>query len=211
MNDEELLRGLRGAARRADAKPTRTRLDAPLGAEFEARVAEQIASESRPAGVVRALRWIVPIAAAAAALVLWLARPRPTAYAPLPEYAMEVTGGVDVDRSAEPPARAEITARRSDTLTLVLRPPTDVPGPVEAHLFASHGRSPTEVPATTRVSASGSVELRAKVADIAPASEAVTSAMVVLTRPGLDPRALSPGAVAPVGTRVLPLVVHVVP
>jgi hypothetical protein len=226
MNDEELLRELGAAARRSRARPTGTDLDAPLGPEFEARVAQRIAPSGRVVHHPRmrkAWRWLVPAAAAAAGLVLWLAPPRSTVRrtatddegpaAPLPEYAMEITGGVDVERALGPSPRTPgtISARPGDTLTVVLRPATDVSAPVEVHLFVAQGQALRDVPVALRVSAAGSVEMRAKTADLALGSEADVSATVVLTRPGIDPRAVdAPGAVVPAGARVLPLRVRVV-
>jgi hypothetical protein len=209
MNDDELLRGLRDAARRSDAKPPMAELSAPLGPQFEAPVAERIARKGRVVKPRRAALWFAlaaPLAAAAAAIALWLAWPGRSPAAPLPEYAMEIAGGVDTERGATP-SRTDVSARAGDTLSIVLRPATDVSAPVEAHLFVSQ----RDVPATLRVSPSGSVELRARVADLAPASETDVSATIVLTRPGLDPKgALAPGAAVPAGARVMPLRVHVV-
>jgi hypothetical protein len=126
---------------------------------------------------------------------------------------MEVAGGVDSERGATPPppAQAGVSARPGDTLTIVLRPAIDVAQPVEAHLFVAPPPALREVPVTMRISPSGSVELRAKVADLALASEADVSATIVLSRTGLDPAAIAaPGAALPSGARVFPLHVHVV-
>jgi hypothetical protein len=121
---------------------------------------------------------------------------------------MEISGGVDTERGATP-SRIDVSAHAGDTLTILLRPATDVSAPVAAHLLVSN--TLRDVKATLRISPSGSVELRARVADLAPAAEEDVSATIVVTRPGLDPSVIAaPGAIVPVGARVLPLRVHVV-
>jgi hypothetical protein len=206
MNDDELLRGLKGAALRSEAKSPP---EAPLGPQFEARVVEQIVRSQRAVKPRRAL-WIAAPLAAAAAIALWLARPTVAPAAPLPEYAMEITGGVDAERGATP-SRVDVSAHAGDMLTILLRPATDVSATVEAHLLVPQGGTLRDVQATQRISSTGSVELRAAVADLASASESDVSATVVLTRPGLDPKVVAaPGAVVPAGARVIPLRVHVV-
>jgi hypothetical protein len=213
MNDDELLRGLRGAALRADEAPTPSALDAPLGPEFEARVAAQILAERAPKASApkrgRVL-WLAAPLAAAAAIALWIARPTSPTTAPLPEYAMEITGGVDTERGA-PSASTDVSAHPGDTLTFVLRPATDVALPVEAHLLAMDGGPPRDVPVEKRVSASGSVELRARVDDLAPHAGDVSSTIVV-GRPGVDAVAMSaPNATIKNDVRVFHLHVHVAP
>ncbi len=204
MNDDELLRGLKGAALRSEAK---SRPNDPLGAQFEAQVVERIVRSQRVVKPRRAL-WLAAPLAAAAAIALWLARPAVAPSAPLPEYAMEITGGVDTERGATP-SRNDVSAHESDTLTILLRPTTDVSMPVEAHLLVPQGATLRDVQVTQRISSTGSVELRARVAELV--TEGDVSATIVLTRPGFDPKVVAaPGAVMPAGARVLPLHVHVV-
>ena len=209
MNDDELLRGLR-----AEEAPPPSALDAPLGADFEARVAAQIVRESAPKrrpGNGRRVIWIGAPLAVAAAIALWIARPVSSAAAPLPEYAMEIAGGVDTERGA-PAVRNEVSAHPGDTLTFVLRPATDVAAPVEAHVLAPEGENARDVAVETRVSTSGSIELRVRVSNLAPgASTGDVNATIVVARPGLDPVAIAKASEAlPKGARVFHLVVHVV-
>jgi hypothetical protein len=229
MNDEELLRGLKDAARRhPEPEPEAPDLSAPLGPAFEARMVEQLARRGAPSAPAPApapapkprskVVWLfAPVAAAAAVAALWLAWPGSSPTAPLPEYAMEVRGGVDSERGAPQAPRTGVSARPGDTLSIVLRPAIDVGQPIEAHLFASVAASaspPTalrEVPVTLRVSASGSVELRVKVADLAPASEPEVFTRIVLLRPGLDPVGIARSAAPELaGARVFLLDVRIV-
>lgn len=216
MNDDQLLRELRDAGRRSDSRPTGTPLDAPLGPAFEARMADVIANGGRVVPLRRrragAVGAAVGALAVAASLAVWFARPSGTHAAALPEYALSVTGGVDAERGAAPSSARAVSARRGDTLAILLRPAVDTQPPVEAHFLVSHGSALQEVPSTQKVSETGSIELRTRVADLAAAGVIDVDGTVVLVRPGLDPKAIvSAGEPTITGARVLRLDVHVVP
>lgn len=216
MNDDQLLRELREAGLRSDARPTGTPLDAPLGPAFQARMADAIANGGRVVPLKRGRRGAVAAAvgalAVAASVAVWFARPSVTQVAALPEYALSVTGGVDTERGAAPSAGGAVSARRGDTLAILLRPAVDTQAPVEAHVLVSHGGALQEVPSTQKASGTGSIELRTRVADLAEVGMSDVDATVVLLRPGLDPKAIASGAEpTPPGARVLRLEVHVVP
>jgi hypothetical protein len=125
----------------------------PLGAEFQARVVNEIAGEIekdkpeteppqtrarllpfRPATLRRA-GWLTA-AAAAAGLFLLLRGP---ATLPLPEYRAELSGGIKTFRGEESPASGPPVFLRSSTLTVVVRPRHPVKGEVIAFSFLARG------------------------------------------------------------------------
>jgi hypothetical protein len=216
MNDDQLLRELRDAGHRSDARPTDTPLDAPLGPAFEARMADAIARGGRVVPIRRrragVLTATIGALAVAASVAVWFARPSAPQVSALPAYALNVTGGVDSERGAAPAAQQSVSARRGDTLAIVLRPAVDTRPPIEAHVMVTRGGTLQEAPSTQKVSGTGSIELRMHVTDLAETGVSDVAASVVLMRPGLDPRAIaSAGEPAMTGARVLRLDVHVVP
>jgi hypothetical protein len=129
----------------------------PLSDETKGRIADRVlaAEASRhghgTARVVpfRPLRRAAIVAiplALAAAVALWVARP-PTdtgavasADAPLPEYALGVTGGDRATRSGDAPhGNGAIELRRESRLELVLRPSKPITGAVAARGFLVQG------------------------------------------------------------------------
>ncbi len=188
MNDDDLIRELREATRRSDEAPTGTELDAPLGDAFQAQVAARIAAARRPRQTRRLWLAVAGPVAMAAAIALWIARPHAT-FAPLPEYAMEISGGQDSERGEDHAPRTSIVARADGSLTLLLRPANNVTGALAVHAFASHAGAVREVPATTRASSTGSVEVQGRVSDLAGADGATV--IVVIARADSKVNALS--------------------
>jgi hypothetical protein len=118
----------------------------PLGPEFQARVVQTLKEEVRepsrtaeePAAkllpfrrrIVRLGGWGA-LAAAAAAIVVLLARPS----APLPGYALDLTGGSLTWRGATPEAATIAAFAPGDRLQVVLRPETRTSGELEARCY----------------------------------------------------------------------------
>ncbi len=75
--------------------------------------------------------WASGIAAAAAALIIWIVRP---AAETLPQYSLIHRGSLERERGV--PASDLLELRPSSRLELELKPRSDVPGPVQLHLFA---------------------------------------------------------------------------
>ncbi len=210
MNDDDLIRELRATAKRADEAPTGTPLDAPLGEAFEARVAARIGASRRGArGRLRVLAFATPLAAAAA-LALWLARPH-ASLAPLPAYALEVSGAQDTERGADRVSGSPVVARADASLALLLRPTEDVTGPLEVHTFASHAGVVHEVIVATRTSPSGSVEIRARATDLAGPDGATVLVVVGRAGTGGEARGIAESGNAPAGFRLARVEISVAP
>jgi hypothetical protein len=100
----------------------------PLGPEFQASVVQAIRKQdpAPPAKLLpfrrRLAGWSAIAALATAASVVMLLRP----LAPLPDYSLEVTGGIRASRGEEPgPAEAPVLAP-GDPFTVIARPATEV-------------------------------------------------------------------------------------
>jgi hypothetical protein len=209
VNDEDLIRELGAAARRSDDAPTGTDLDAPLGAEFEAKVATRIVASQRAKRPRRAWLAVAAPLAMAAAVALWIARPHATG-SPLPDYAMEVTGGEDAVRGESHAPQTTVVARADGSLTLLLRPASDVHGALDVRAFAASDGAIREVPVTTRISESGSIEMHGRVADLTGASGGAVIVVVSRAGSGVDARAVAAGnEAAPADVKVAKIDVRV--
>jgi hypothetical protein len=168
----------------------------PLGAEFQARIADGITGELqktasppqkslpriltfRPA-TLRRVGWLTA-AAAAAGLFLLLRSPAPLP--PLPAYTAELSGGIQTFRGEERPPGPPVFALGS-TVTLVVRPQQPVTGEVEARAFLARGAK--WIPWESRIEISnGSVRLRGELGrKILPGDRGI---WVVIGRPGKIP------------------------
>ena len=223
MNDERLLKELRAAARRADEAQTGTALDAPLGAGFEeGTVAQILALQQReakvpvrltlaskpsfapgPVSFSRRARFAgVAALAAAAAVMLALAHPgRPGSALELPAYSVVANGGQDTMRSEGSSASETQLATRDAPLTVTLRPPTEVTGPLRVAVYGVRGSNVTVAQASVRTSATGSVEIRGKAGDLVGAAPGEAQLVVVLAREGasFDARDVARGGDVPKG------------
>ena len=185
----------------------------PLGADFQARVAEALASEFRRAAVAaeprearsrllpfrpRTWRFAGSLAAAAvAASGLLLVVRGPATMPPLPLYSAELSGGIQTLRGASSPAAGPQLFAPGSTLSFVVRPEGPVAGEVEARaLLAPNAENvpcqPAEpAPPAPRldISAQGVVRLRGTIGEdirLPPGSERV---WIVVGRPGKIPPA----------------------
>lgn len=146
--------------------------------------------------------WTWVLAAAAAVLLLWLLRsgqpgsgdPGQTgdaglvAVAPLPEYRLELTGGLVPMRGEPEPAAA--TYRTRSELTCTMRPAVAVEGEVEARVLVRGTGEPRWLPSSAgrlEVDAGGSVRFSGRIAALGLAPGRWTVALVV-GRPSMLPR-----------------------
>ncbi len=240
MNDDELRMKLRAGARSAHAARTGTALDNALGGSFEDRVTSQILAEHRagarvadavalaaestthgakvvPFRAARLTRWVAGLAAAAA-LALAVTHFRTGGeIADLPAYALVVTGGQDTTRSAtHAPAASpvpEVRAVADAPLTVLLRPPTEVSGPVVARAFAVRGGHASDAAVAVRISESGSIEVQGAARDLAGAAPGEATLVIVIARDGVraDARAIAEGATAPHGVSVARVGIQIAP
>jgi len=127
----------------------------PLGADFQARVVDAIASElRRPAAAAepreprsrllpfrpRTWRFAGSLAAAAlAALGLLLVVRGPGTMPPLPLYSAQLSGGIQTLRGASGPAAGPQLFAPGSRLSLVVRPEHPVVGEVEARALLARG------------------------------------------------------------------------
>lgn len=220
MNDDELIARLRSAAKRAATTTTTTTneqaLAEPLGDAFEARLTAEILSSQRsgtekhttPALPVivlpprRARRpafaWIGGLAAAAClalALTRVLATPSGAPLDDMPLYALAVTGGQDTSRGPDDLARGGVSvvvAPADAPLTVSLRPPTDVSGPLAVRLFTVRGAVVTEAHGVVRAAPSGAVEIGGAMRDLAGVGPGDATLVIVIAHEAahVDARAL---------------------
>lgn len=232
MNDDKLMGALRAAANREQGERRPAALEAPLGEDFEARVTAQIlaaqrlarrtqpAASTAPGRVVMRLRArpapvvALGLLAAAAALLLALSRPwtaRDTSELPL--YAMTVTGGQDTTRGAPDDSSRPIAVTADAPLAVLLRPPTEVSGPLVVRLFTSRGGRASEAHAAVRAAPSGAVEVRGAARDLAGDAPGEATLVVVIAREAarVDARAVAEGAPAPRGVAVTRIALRVLP
>jgi hypothetical protein len=127
----------------------------PLGADFQGRMAEALASElRRPAPEVehrearsrllpfrpRTWRFAGSLAAAAvAALGLLLVVRGPATMPPLPHYGAQLSGGIQTLRGGPGPATGPQLFAPGSRLSLVVRPEHPVAGEVEARALLARG------------------------------------------------------------------------
>jgi hypothetical protein len=199
MNDDDLLRGLREAARRGDEEPTGTPLDAPLGPAFEEAVVARLGQVvgSRRSARPRVL-YLAPIAAlaAAAALLLMIRRAPPTGDLALPAYALAVAGGQDEERAGDQQAAtSSVAARAQSPVTVLLRPDSAVRDALTVRVFASRDGKVREVAADVRTSDTGSVEVRGRLGNLVGDAPGGATLVVIVARQGarFDPGAIVQG------------------
>ena len=171
----------------------------PLGAEFQARMVNEIAAELQKkesplrkilsriltfrSPTLRPVRWLTAVAATAAAGLLLLLRV--PAMAPLPVYIAEKpSGGVQMFRGEEGPSSKPPVFTPGSTLKLVVRPQRPVTGPVEARAFQARGAEivPWEPEPRLDVSALGVVRLKGTIGEEVP-----RRVWIVVGRPGKLP------------------------
>ena len=153
----------------------------------------------------RSRRWLIAVAPAlaAASALLWFVWPR--ADAPLPMYALELSGGQSAERG--PAATATMRVGRGDDVSAVLRPATAVSGDVAVRVFVN-GRPLPDAPAqVVEQSADGAV----RISGLGPALAALAPGrhrlQFAVARPGSLPEALAdvvpPTGVVADGVQVL--------
>jgi hypothetical protein len=202
---DQLLKALRETARAEDRADEAALAQAEAGqsAHLDQAARERIAASllEAPTGVVslegrrRARRrwttWLaVPLAAAAALLLV--ARPRPTA---LPGYELVATGGLrEVRGLGDQPDRIQRLAPGS-VLDVKLRPATAVQGSVLAMAFAVQGGRADPVSPIIEVAPSGAVSVRAEAASVFGERRGRWELRIFLARPSLaaELRALAVG------------------
>lgn len=139
-------------------------------------------------------RWLMAAAPAlaAAATLLWFVWPR--AGAPLPAYALELSGG----RSAERGAAADVILRvgPGDRVSAVLRPATAVSGEVAVRVFVNGHALPDAAALSVEQSADGALRISGLGPPLAALAPGRHRLQLAVGRPGSLPEAL-PGAVPP--------------
>lgn len=195
MNDDDLLRELRSAARREEDMPVPDSLSAPLDPAFHARVVGRIRAEkggvtAKSAAVVRFPRQAVAVGVTIVALAAGIAlfvRPSRTTVADLPEYAMALSGAEHDLRGTGPASVERPRYRANSPLTLVLRPPKTVEGDLEIRTArrTSVGVEIVEVP--HRLSSAGAVAFEASAGDVFGSKPGEAELFVVIARKGAMP------------------------
>lgn len=148
----------------------------------------------------RPRRWLVVAAPAlaAAATLLWFVWPRPGA--PLPMYALELSGGRSAERGAA--AGAILRVGPGDRVSAVLRPATAVSGAVAVRVFVDGHALPDAGALRVEQSADGALRvsgLGPPLAALAPGRHRLD---VVVGRPGSLPES-PPGAEVAEGVQLL--------
>lgn len=193
---EEEVEALRALAE-ADGRPEAAEAFAPLGDDFEARMAGLFAAAEAPRSNVvplRPSRWkyvagaVVGLAAAAAALLLVLLRPAPTVT--LPAYEMSVQGGDQPMRSTEAPAAAVPVLAADSLLSITLRPAhrSEITPRVQVWVRGPGGaRRAVEAP--VEVHRSGAVTLEAPLRALVGTTPGEYELVVLVSAPGerVDP------------------------
>jgi hypothetical protein len=160
------------------------RQNASAGEAAAATPGRVVALEPRAARARRAAWLVLPLSAAAAAL-LWLAGSRQVA--PIPAYALQVSGaraemrsGPAVTDGAD--AEAAVRVGADTRLRVLLRPATAVTGEVAARVYLARGDALSEWPAQIQPAESGALQL---VLAAPPQSVAGAEARIVVARPEL--------------------------
>jgi hypothetical protein len=197
----EEVEKLREAARQSPEAAAAWHAFQPLGTGFEAEMVRRIQETQGTAPLVvpapvptRAptplhwLRWsLLPasLAAAAAVIVLWSARP-----APLPGYMLRLEGATSAQRGASPGAEAGTPATfvEGNRLELVLTPETDTAGAIEARVLLLAGGAVRPLPAPPlEQSPQGGVRLRGTVGRDVELPPGDSLLLVAVGRPGALP------------------------
>ncbi len=169
----------------AGATPGKTAGDTPghariTGADRGKRSAQAVSRRPR--------RWLMAVAPALAAAAVLLFLVRPQAGAPLPAYALELSGGRAAERGAA--ADAIIRVGPGDRVSAVLRPATAISGEVAVRVFVD-GQALPEAPAReVEQSADGAL----RISGLGPALAALAPGrhrlQLAVGRPGRLPDAL---------------------
>jgi len=183
----------------ADATPGKTRGDTPghariTGADRGHRSAQAAPHRSRPR------RWMMAVAPALAAAAVLLFFVWPQAGAPLPSYALELSGGRAAERGAA--ADAIIRVGPGDRVSAVLRPATAISGEVAVRVFVNGQALPDAPERVVEQSADGAL----RISGLGPALAALAPGrhrlQLAVGRPGHLPDALPEaltGALPPSG------------
>jgi hypothetical protein len=143
-----------------------------------------VALDPRAARARRAAWLVLPLSAAAAAL-LWLAGSRHVA--PLPAYALQISGARAEMRSGPAlidgaDANAAVRVGSDTQLRMLLRPATAVSGEVGARVYLARGDALRAWPAQVQPAESGALQL---VLAVPPEPVAGAEARIVVARPEL--------------------------
>ena len=148
----------------------------------------------------RPRRWVMAVAPALAAAAVLLFFVWPQAGAPLPSYALELSGGRAAERGAA--ADAIIRVGPGDRVSAVLRPATAISGEVAVRVFVNGQALPDAPERVVEQSADGAL----RISGLGPALAALAPGrhrlQFAVGRPGRLPDALPPaltGALPPAG------------
>jgi hypothetical protein len=232
VKDDAIQAELRAAMKRMDEAKTGSPLDAPFDAGFEEKAVARILREQAEAkGNAAAAVVVRPPArvwqrvgsiarspmtwtafAAAAAIALFVTRRSwHTTGAPLPPYAVAISGGED-DMRGEPVPRTSITGRGSGPVVIVLRPQEDLDGDVVVAVFGKRGDQVVPANAAARVAPSGAVEVKGRLRDFVGDTPGDAQILVAISRAGTpapSPEQLRDGSISP-ATEVTRIEVRVV-
>lgn len=182
---------LRAASREARATAP---LSADVQAQIAARVRDALGSEPRAPlqlvereptepqlprrlNVFKLTAVILPLAAAAAAALLFRSTAQPSA--PLPEYSLQAQASVEY--RAEPAPGAPLRVAKGSVLRIELRPNTETAGPLDLRVQLEHEGHSQEWPAQIEQSPHGSLRLTLARTDIDVQGSAELH--IVLARP----------------------------
>jgi len=176
--------------RRAETDPATAELlelYRPLDAEARSRIAERLVPTVVTQGSVQSVipiwkrvPWVVVPVAAAALVMLWLMQP--TKLSPLPGYSATAEGGQSTVRSTLSDA-GFVVLKPDSTLTLVLRPATEVKGPVTARFYAKQGDRLDVLALEAEAAAAGALRVKRTAAEIFAQRRGRWTLIAVVGRP----------------------------
>jgi len=205
VTDDELIQGLREAARREERElgeiERSQRLDPDLVERSAARVENMLrAGAPRPRAAAPATRRRAALwggLAAAAAIALGVAFGRGGS-GDLPGYELALlAGGAESQRSLAQPDPSAIRARAGSVLDVVARPARRVTGAVEARAFLVHDGRAAAWDGAVEVTPEGTVRVRGRLDDRLPVEQGSWAIAVVVAPVGAlprDPQALARAA-----------------
>lgn len=130
--------------------------------------------------------WLAAAGAAlAAGLIAFALRGGPT----LPDYALDNRAGEQAARGVDDPAAATVYGPGS-RVDLILRPATDVIGPVAARVFHQHGDTISALPIAPTASATGVLRLTGSVDALLPPGQGAQRLLIAIGPPDALPKSV---------------------
>jgi hypothetical protein len=207
-SDPELEKLVQGTSTPEELRTLRTRAEAdpalevriaqltPMDDGVRQRIVQQAIKEHlQPKAKVVELRprkkvsWLAPAAVALSAAAAVLLMVRSPEVAELPGYSLSAKGGVDVERGST--REGPIVLAPDSTLQLVLRPASDVEGPLHVKALVRAGSQLDELVVHPEISPSGSIRIRELSSALFGARTGAHELLVITCRPEACESALS--------------------